>query len=191
MKWVNLEHLPAPFQFDIRYSRADNFMGEAVYPYARAFLLEHVAHDLMKVHAELEAHGFGILIFDGYRPLSVTETFWNRSTDEMRNYLADPKSGSVHNRGCAVDLSLYHLDSKHPAPMPSDFDELNEKAHVTFLGGDPVALANRDLLKEKMLKNGFTGIKHEWWHFNHGSAADFPVLNLSFEEMDLLVKQLR
>ncbi len=97
--------------------------------------------------------------------------------------VADPAKGSSHNRGCAVDLSLYDLKTGKPVAMPSDFDEMNEKAYVAYAGGDPQAISLRDLLQTTMKANQFTGIKNEWWHFNHLSHRIHPVLNISFQEV--------
>ena len=171
------------FKFDICYARTDNFLGEKVYTLAKAFLLEHVAEDLFRAHLHLEKHGFGLLIFDGYRPWSVTKIFWDRSSEHDRQFLANPEGGSAHNRGCAVDLSMYHLNTGLAVAMPSGFDEMNEKAAPAYQGGTPEQRTNRDHLRDAMLANGFKGIANEWWHFNHRSHQEHPVLNLKFEEL--------
>jgi D-alanyl-D-alanine dipeptidase len=180
---TNLETLSTTLKFDIRYARNDNFIKRAVYSEPRAFLLKHVADDLMKVHQSLQSQGYGLLIFDGYRPWSVTKLFWDESSEHDRQFLANPTTGSSHNRGCAVDLSMYSLSSGQAVVMPSDFDEMNEKAYTHYEGGDAEERRLRDLLQKTMLENGFTGIKNEWWHFNHGSHAKWPVMNFTFEEI--------
>lgn len=186
MNWVDLEKI-AGFKFDIRYARIDNFLGEAVYSSPRAFLLEHVAADLVRVHEALRAHGFGLLIFDAYRPWSVTKLFWDRSSTEMRDYLANPDRGSAHNRGCAVDLSMYSLSSGQAVTMPSDFDEMNEKAHSLYPHGTEDSRRLREILQSAMKSNHFLGITNEWWHFNHATSAEHKIYNLSFSEMDGLL----
>ncbi len=183
VKLTDLAKTEVGFQFDIRYARTDNFIKKAVYHRAEAFLLEHVAEDLMRVHSALKAHGFGILIYDGYRPWAVTKFFWDHSNEHDRQFLADPAKGSSHNRGCAVDLSMYDLKTGKPVVMPSDFDEMNEKSYVAYEGGDATARKWRDLLQNTMKENGFTGIKNEWWHFNHQSHHEWPVMNFTFEEI--------
>jgi zinc D-Ala-D-Ala dipeptidase len=175
--------LKHPLQFDIRYARADNFMKRAVYSEAESFLLEPVALDLLRVHKTLEPHGFGLLIFDGYRPWSVTKLFYDECQPFERDFLADPKKGSSHNRGCAVDLSMYHLSTGKPVQMPSDFDEMNERAYTEYAEGPSEPRLARDLLQTTMRANHFTGIKNEWWHFNHTSHHHWPVMNLSFSEI--------
>ena len=180
---MNLESFEPRLKFDIRYSRSDNFIGRSVYTQPRAFLLAHVAQDLLKVHHALQPQGLGLLIFDGYRPWSVTKLFWDESSEHNRQFLANPESGSAHNRGCAVDLSMYRLNSGKAVIMPSDFDEMNEKAYVNYAGGTEESRVLRDLLQTTMKKNGFTGIPNEWWHFNHQTHASWPVMNFTFEEI--------
>jgi len=171
------------FKFDIRYARTDNFLGQKVYGLAKAFLLKHVAEDLLRVHQELAKHGFGLLIFDGYRPWAVTKLFWDQSSEHDRQFLANPESGSSHNRGCAVDLSMYDLATGVPVTMPSDFDEMNEKSYVAYTGGTEEQRRLRDLLQATMKAHRFTGIKNEWWHFNHVTHHEHPVMYLTFEEI--------
>lgn len=178
---VDLEHYP--FKLDIRYARTDNFMGKAVYPIEKAFLQETVAEDLAAVHDRLAEHGFGILVFDGYRPWIVTKIFWDWATPEQREFFANPEKGSAHNRGCAVDCSLYDLKTGKEVEMPSEFDELNEHSWSAYTGGTEAQRKHRDLLIEAMLTGGFTGITKEWWHFNHPAGTDYPVLNISFSEI--------
>ena len=183
VKLTHLEQLDPTLKFDIRYAREDNFIKRKVYRSAHAFLLAHVAADLLNVHLKLKPKGFGLLIFDGYRPWSVTKLFWDLSNEHDRQFLADPAKGSSHNRGCAVDLSLYELKTGRAVVMPSDFDEMNEKSYVAYTGGDARSRELRDLLQETMKAHHFTGIKNEWWHFNHTSHHEWPVMNFTFEEI--------
>jgi D-alanyl-D-alanine dipeptidase len=183
VRLTNLAETNAGFQYDIRYARKDNFMNRKVYTAPHAFLLSHVADDLCAVHRELSKEGYGILIFDGYRPWSVTKLFWDHSSEHDRQFLADPAKGSSHNRGCAVDLSLFDLKTGQPVRMPSDFDEMNEKAYARYTGGHELEREARDLLRRKMEQHHFTGITNEWWHFNHDSHHDWPVMNFTFEEI--------
>ncbi len=178
---VDLDHYP--FKLDIRYARSDNFMGKAVYPIEKAFLQEQVAEDLVAVHESLAEHGFGILVFDGYRPWIVTKIFWDWANKEQREFFANPEKGSGHNRGTSVDCSLYDLKTRKEIEMPSGFDELTEHSWVEYTGGTDLQRKRRDLLIESMRAQGFTTIKNEWWHFNHPAAADYPVLNVSFSEV--------
>lgn len=172
------------FKLNIRYARRDNFFGRKVYPVAKFYVLEQVAVDLGRVRDALRTEGFGLLLFDGYRPWSVSKLFWDESSEENRAFLANPADGSSHNRGCAADLSLFHLASGMPAVMPSDFDEMNEKAASDYSGGEERARENRDLLRKTMELFGFSGIPNEWWHYNHESRRHWPVMNFSFEEIE-------
>jgi D-alanyl-D-alanine dipeptidase len=187
-KLVHLASVEPEFKFDIRYARADNFIKKPVYESAHAFLLDHVAEDLRAVHQKLKSHGFGLLIFDGYRPWAVTKLFWEISNEHDRQFLADPEKGSSHNRGCAVDLSMYDLKTGSPVTMPSDFDEMNEKSYVEYAGGEEKARKLRDLLQSTMKSQNFSGIKNEWWHFNHYTHHDHPVMNHTFQEVIELLK---
>lgn len=179
---VDLENY-AGLKFDICYARTDNFLGEKFYNIAKAFLLRHVAEDLYKAHQALVPHGCGLLIYDGYRPWSVTKQFWDKATPEVRQFLANPEHGSSHNRGCAVDLTLYSLKTGEAISMPSGFDEMNEKAWPDYQGGTEEQRYYRDLLRTMMEAHGFTGIKNEWWHFNHHTHKNHPVMYLSLEEV--------
>ncbi len=178
---VDLDHYP--FKLDIRYARTDNFMGKAVYPIEKAYLQECVAEDLAAVHEKLAPLGFGILVFDGYRPWIVTKIFWDWANTEQRQFFANPETGSGHNRGCSVDCSLYDLKTGREIEMPSGFDELTERSWTAYAGGTETQRKHRDLLVKMMLDQGFTGITREWWHFNHPATPDYPVLNISFSEI--------
>jgi D-alanyl-D-alanine dipeptidase len=178
-----LEKSEDGIRLDVRYARTDNFIGVQVYSEPRVFLLETPARDLLRVRDQVKKSGYGLLIYDGYRPWSVSKYFWDHSSVEMRAFLADPAEGSSHNRGCAIDLSLFHLETGAPVTMPSDFDEMNEKAFRDFSGGSAEERRARDLLRGAMEANGFSGIPNEWWHFNHRSRHEWPVMNFNFEEI--------
>lgn len=193
--FVDLEKYIPGIKLQIDYATANNFLEKPFYEIAKAFLVQEAAESLLRVNQDLRPLGFGLLIFDAYRPWSVTQEFWDLAgarNPVMQEYLANPKSGSVHNRGCAVDLSLFHLATGGEAIMPSAFDEMNEKAHVLYepkKGSDDekgfeVKRNHRSLLQATMSKHGFKGIKNEWWHFNYvgneGLAFEkYPVENFS------------
>lgn len=184
---VDLETFDSSLKLDVRYATANNFVGKAVYPFAKAYLQKPVAESLKKASAELREHGYGILVFDGYRPWSVTKLFWDVSDEAARRFLANPERGSIHNRGCAIDCSLYELATGRESRMPSEFDEMNERAYSDFTGGSSEARERRDLLIQTMERHEFKVLKNEWWHFNHGCADEYPVMDLSFHEVrDLL-----
>lgn len=167
---------------DIRYATTNNFLNRRVYSVAKCFLMPHVAKSLIQAHLELTQEGFGLLIFDGYRPWSVTKIFWESVGSFERQFLADPKTGSVHNRGCAVDLSMVDLTTGLEVEMPSLFDEMTERSYIDYEGGTENQRRNRSLLSSAMLNNDFTPIKTEWWHYNH-RHNQFPVLDIPLESL--------
>ena len=181
---IELTKLEPSIRLDIRYATSNNFLGIAVYDEARAFLQRPAADSLVGAHRELNELGFGLMIFDGYRPWSVTKIFWERVRPEERIYVADPDEGSRHNRGCAVDLSMFSLATNELVPMPSDFDEFNEKAHPDYSAAVTIEKENRDLLRKVMESNGFTVNRNEWWHFDHHDWNEYEILDLTFDEID-------
>ena len=116
---VEIIKLDPTLKLDIRYATKNNFLKRPVYKVAKAFLQKPVAEDLIKVNKVLQKDGYGLLIFDGYRPWSITKLFWDEIDPGKRKFVADPKTGSIHNRGCAVDLTLYDLKSGKEIKMPS------------------------------------------------------------------------
>lgn len=181
---LELIKLDNSIKLDIRYARSDNFVGRPVYDEARAFLQKDAAEALVRVHQKIRSKGFGLVIFDGYRPWSVTKIFWDVVEKHQRKFVADPGFGSKHNRGCAVDLSLYEVDSGALALMPSDFDEFNEKAAPDYSGGTPKETANREFLRFNMESEGFTVNPKEWWHFDHKTWQQYEIYDLSFSELE-------
>lgn len=169
-------------RLDIRYATTRNFAGVAVYSSARAFLHRPVADALRHVNDLAHAQGYGLLIFDAYRPWSVTRLFWE-GFPTFRPWLADPLQGSRHNRGCAVDLSLVRLATGEEVAMPSGYDEFSVRADPAYGGGSIETRAMRDLLRRLMESGGFTVYENEWWHFDFPGWRDFRVLDLPFDEI--------
>lgn len=178
---VELVKLDPTIHLDIRYASSDNIVHRPVYRQARAFLQRPAAEALVRAHRELAREGYGVLVFDGYRPWSVTKIFWDSVRAEQRAFVANPKKGSKHNRGCAVDLSLYDLATGREAAMPSAYDETSERASPDYAGGTPQERARRDLLRKAMEREGFTVEPNEWWHFNYKDWRDYPILDIPFE----------
>src|SRR6187549_1821588 len=123
---IELITLDPTIKLDIRYATADNFVGRPVYPEARAFLQKPAAKAVARVHKKLKEKGLGIVIFDGYRPWSITKLFWEVTSEDKRKFVANPATGSKHNRGCAVDLSIFNLKTGELVTMPSGYDEFSE-----------------------------------------------------------------
>lgn len=180
---LELIKLNNTIKLDIRYARSDNFVGRPVYDEPRAFLQKNAAEALVRVHQSLAAEGFGLVIFDGYRPWSVTKLFWGVVREDQKKFVADPEIGSKHNRGCAVDLGLYHLDSGSFAQMPSDFDEFNQKASPDFRGGTEEQTANRDLLRSMMEAEEFSVNPREWWHFDYKDWREHKIYDIPFSAL--------
>lgn len=175
---VDLATLDPTLRIDLRYATADNFVGAPVYPpSARALLQRPAAEALLRVHRELAERGFGLWIFDAYRPWSVTKVFWEATPPPLREFVADPANGSRHNRGCAVDLTLYELGTGEPVGMPSEFDEFTPRAYPHYPGGTSAGRWCRELLRRTMESAGFAVNSSEWWHFDHADWQRYPVGN--------------
>jgi D-alanyl-D-alanine dipeptidase len=180
---VELTKLDSTIKLDIRYATANNFAGEVFYKQARAFLQKPAAEALVRAHRKLRKQGFGLLIFDGYRPWAVTKMFWDMTPQEKRIFVADPSQGSRHNRGCAVDLTLYDLKSGLPVDMPSGYDEMSERAFPHYTGGTDKQSSNREILRKAMESEGFTVYEHEWWHFDYKDWKLYRIQDTAFESL--------
>jgi D-alanyl-D-alanine dipeptidase len=175
--------LDPTIKLDIRYATSNNFLGTPVYTQARAFLQGAAAEALLRAHRELKAQGYGLIIHDGYRPWYVTKIFWDATPDDKKIFVADPAEGSRHNRGCAVDLSLYDLKTGEEVKMPSGYDEMTHRAFADYSGGTTDERARRALLRQAMEKQGFTVYPQEWWHFDYKDWKQYPILNVKFEDL--------
>jgi D-alanyl-D-alanine dipeptidase len=180
---VELVTLDPTIKLDVRYATTNDFLGTPVYTQARAFLQRPAAEALVRANHELKALGFGLIIHDGYRPWYVTKIFWDATPDDKKIFVANPQEGSKHNRGCAVDLSLYDLKTGLEVAMPSGYDEMSERAYADYPGGTDEERARRALLKQAMEKHGFAVIPKEWWHFDYKDWKQYPILNVKFEDL--------
>ncbi len=179
---VDLAMLDATLKFDIRYATANNFLGTPVYPIARALMQRPAAEALVKAHRELAKDGYGLLIHDAYRPWHVTKVFWEATPKAQHTFVADPAIGSRHNRGCAVDLTLYELKSGQPVTMPGGYDEFSDRSYPRYPGGTALQRWHRETLRAAMESNGFTVYEAEWWHFDYRDWKKYPVLNVALSE---------
>jgi D-alanyl-D-alanine dipeptidase len=179
---VDLASLDGSIRFDIRYAGSNNFMGTPFYTEARAFLQRPAAEALLRVQLDLAKQGYGLVVYDAYRPWYVTKMFWEGTPLAMRRFVADPAIGSRHNRGCAVDLSLYRLSTGDSVEMPSAYDEMSERAYAEYAGGTAEQRRMRDLLRSSMEREGFVVLPLEWWHFDY-SSCDYPVMNIPFKDL--------
>ncbi len=184
---VELVRLDPSMRLDIRYATPQNFMGRALYPQARAFLQRPAALALVEVDRSLRAQGYGLSVLDAYRPWSITRKMWEQASQAWRDggYVADPARGSRHNRGAAVDVSLYDRATGRYLPMPSAYDEFTGRARADYAGGTREQRQNRDLLIAAMQHQGFQVLGEEWWHFDFRAWKEYPILDLQFSEIPL------
>ena len=169
---VDVTALAPRLHLDIRYATPRNFTHVTLYAHARCLLHEAVARRLADVDRELAGRGLGLVVYDCYRPLSVQKKMWALVPDER--YVSDPKKGSRHNRGAAVDVAL--ADARGALlPMPSAYDEFSERAHRDYAGGGDAERRNRALLEEVMTRHGFVGLPTEWWHFDAADWQSYPI----------------
>ena len=180
---VEIVSLDRTIKLDIRYATARNFLGMPLYSQARAFLQRPAAQALARVNHSLRARGYGLLVHDAYRPWYLTKLFWDATPVDKHQFVADPALGSRHNRGCAVDLTLYTLRDGKPVEMPSLYDEMSARAYPTFAGGSDTARHLRDLLRHAMEAEGFSVYEYEWWHFDYQDWKSWPIQNIRFEDI--------
>ena len=167
--------------FDIRYATTDNFLGTALYDRPIALLQRPAAEALGRVQQRLARDGLGLIVYDAYRPWRVTYMFWDATPEAQRAYVANPATGSRHNRGCAVDLGLVDLATGEPLEMPSGFDEFTARAHPGYRGGTVRQRWAAWMLSTAMQFEGFQPIGNEWWHFDHRDWRKYPVLDVPLE----------
>jgi len=181
---VELRKLDPTIHLEIRYATTNNFLGTRFYTQARAFMQRPAAEALVRAHRNLKAYGYGLLIHDAYRPWYVTKVFWDATPDDKKVFVADPSKGSRHNRGCAVDLTLYDLKTGRPVEMVSTYDETTDRAHSDYRGGTSLQRWHRDLLRRVMEAEGFAVYPPEWWHFDYKDWQKYGIGNVRFEELN-------
>jgi D-alanyl-D-alanine dipeptidase len=181
---VDIAPLDSSIRLDIRYASTDNFMGAVFYDEPRAFLQRPAAEALVRASARLGDRGYGLLIHDAYRPWYVTKMFWDATPEEQKLFVADPEQGSRHNRGCAVDLTLYDLDTGEPVAMVGGYDEFTARSYADYPGGTSRQRWLRELLREAMEAEGFEVYPFEWWHFDYRDWREYPIQNLTFDQIE-------
>jgi zinc D-Ala-D-Ala dipeptidase len=180
---VEVARLDSTIRLDIRYATSDNFLSTPLYEEARAFLQRPAAAALVRVHRALRAQGYGLLIHDAYRPWYITKLFWDATPVDKHDFVANPADGSRHNRGCAVDLTLYRLSDGGPVEMPSGYDEMSARAYPTYAGGTAEQRRLRDVLRAAMEAEGFTVNQFEWWHFDYKDWRAYGIQNVRFQDV--------
>jgi len=180
---IELIKLDPAIKLDIRYAASNNFLGRPVYKEARAFLQRPAAEALARANRKLREKGYGLLVFDGYRPWSVTKLFWDSTPQDKKQFVANPSQGSRHNRGCAVDLTLYDLRSGEEVEMPSAYDEFSDRAYPNYSGGTQEQRRMREALRDAMESEGFTVYEFEWWHYDYKDWKKYPILDIGFDQI--------
>ncbi len=178
--FVEVSSVDSTIVIDLRYATPDNFTGQVLYKTPRCFLRKSVAERLARVQKKLRKRGLGLKIWDGYRPLSVQKKMWALVPDSR--YVANPKHGSRHNRGAAVDVTLVDSTGRE-LHMPTGFDNFTSRAHRNWAGSDTLAIHNREILEKAMTSEGFIPLSTEWWHFDAPNWKSYPIEDVSIQEL--------
>lgn len=172
--WTDIALMDSSIVMDLKYATTDNFVKEKMYDCGRCFLRKETGQKILEIHKELQEQGYGLKMFDCYRPRPIQWKLWEKVPDPR--YVADPKKGSMHNRGAAVDLTI--VDSKgNELDMGTPYDFFGPRAHTTYTDLPDSILDNRRMLSETMIKYGFQGIRTEWWHFSL-NGQNYPLSDM-------------
>ena len=172
-------------RLDVRYATTNNLFGTVFYSEPRAFLQRPAAAALIRINSKLRKMGYVLLVHDAYRPWYVTKVFWEATPSDKKLFVADPSKGSRHNRGAAVDLTLYDLKIRKPVEMVSTYDDTTDRAYPDYPGGTSLQRWHRDLLRASMEADGFTVYEAEWWHFDYNDWQKYPIGNQVFDQIGL------
>ena len=176
---VDLARFDPRLRLDIRYATPANFMGRTLYPIARAVAQRPVADALSKVQTRAEAAGYGLLIFDAYRPWRITRMMWEETPPDRREFVADPHTGSRHNRGCSIDLTLHRGGAE--VVMPSPYDDFTPAAYRSNIAAPAKALELSRMLEAWMVAEGFVPLANEWWHYDWADWRRYPIMDVPLE----------
>jgi D-alanyl-D-alanine dipeptidase len=180
---LDLASVDPGIRFDIRYASSNNFIGFPLYERAAAYLQRPAAEALGRVQLSLASKGYGLLIHDGYRPWFVTKMFWDATPERAHVFVADPSQGSRHNRGCAVDLTLYDLKTGNAVEMTGRYDEMSPRSYADYAGGTSRQRWLRELLRGEMEAQGFAVYPEEWWHFDYMDWSDYAIGTATFTQL--------
>ncbi|MFZ5989812.1 MAG: D-alanyl-D-alanine dipeptidase [Bacillota bacterium] len=176
---IELVRIDDSFVLDIKYATEDNFTGKKIYTKSMCLIHKSTAKKLIAANNEFKKLGYRIKIFDAYRPFSAQQVLWDAAED--KSFVANPKKGSIHNRGAAVDVTLVDGEGNE-LEMPSGYDEFTKRARLDYKDCPKHQIENRELLGRIMVKHGFKRISNEWWHFEDTDAKNYPILDIAFEE---------
>ncbi|HKP70335.1 MAG TPA: M15 family metallopeptidase, partial [Pyrinomonadaceae bacterium] len=180
---AELARIDPTIKLDVRYATTNNFLGSVFYSEPRAFLQRPAAEAVARANRKLKDLGYGLLIHDAYRPWYVTKVFWDATPQDKKIFVADPSQGSRHNRGAAVDLSLYDLKTGKPIEMVGTYDETTDRSYPGYPGGTSLQRWHRELLRHAMEEEGFTVYDAEWWHFDYKDWRKYPIGNQRFDKI--------
>jgi D-alanyl-D-alanine dipeptidase len=178
---IEIQKAVPGIKLDIRYATKNNFMKQVMYTQPRAFARRPVVEQLKKIQAALKVKGYGLKIYDAYRPYAITVAFYKKASD--KNFVADPARGSKHNRGCAVDLTLIDLKTGKEIPMPTPYDSFSPAAAPHYNKLPANVIKNRDFLIQTMHAHGFKVIYNEWWHFDFTGFQKYELMDIPFERL--------
>lgn len=178
---VEIKKVIPNIKLDIRYATKNNFMQQVMYKQARAFARKPVVEALKKIQKDLNKKGYGLKIFDGYRPYGITVEFYKKASD--KNFVANPAKGSKHNRGCAVDLTLINLKTGAEVPMPTPYDSFSAVAAANYQHVRPEIKKNRNFLISTMKKYGLNVLENEWWHYDFTGWQRYNLMDIPFEKL--------
>jgi len=181
---VQLRSLDSTVRYDIRYATTNNFMSAVFYDAPSAFMQRPAVEALVRAHQRLAGLGYGLLVHDAYRPWYVTKMFWDATPEEYKIFVANPSEGSRHNRGCAVDLTLYEVSSGRVVEMVGGYDEFSDRSFPEYPGGTSLQRWQRELVRGAMEAEGFAVYEFEWWHFDYQDWREYPILNFTFREIE-------
>ena len=180
---IELKNIDQSIKYDIRYAGTNNFMSNKFYTLAKAYMQRPAAEALGRAQRKLKDKGYGLLIHDAYRPWYVTKMFWDATPEDKKIFVANPQNGSRHNRGCAVDLTLYDLKTGKVIEMVGGYDEFTERSFPNYYGGTTEQRWHRKLLRDVMESEGFNIYEFEWWHFDYKDWKQYPIGNSKFENL--------
>jgi D-alanyl-D-alanine dipeptidase len=170
-------------KLDVRYATTNNFLNAPTYSEAKSFLHRPAVMALNEANKRFNAMGYGIVVHDAYRPWYVTKIFWDATEGDERNFVANPDNGSIHNRGSAIDLTLYELKTGEVIKMVGTYDEMTDRSYPEYMGGTALERWHRALLHHVMEDVGFAVLENEWWHFDYKDWQEYPILNNKFDEL--------
>ncbi|WP_443937286.1 M15 family metallopeptidase [Pedobacter sp. MW01-1-1] len=168
-------------KLDIRYATENNFMKQVMYKEARAFARKPVVLSLKKIQEELNKKGYGLKIFDAYRPYTITVAFYEKASDKA--FVANPAQGSRHNRGCAVDLTIIDLKTGKEIAMATPYDSFSKAAAADYPDVSDEVKKNRSFLIEVMQRHNFKVLENEWWHFDFNNWKNYDLMDIPFQQL--------